>query len=895
MVLSVLESWLETMASVGYTSAFTAVVLIHGVTGSPVPQDRFNLVAEATEMLPPEWQTPLKASDIKRILESTIPEKAEPSDVVPADWSVIMKGTASEEQYVSVFRPRTKTDMSIRRTRMHDCAALYRKHSKLDEWQQIVDHCRRWGWDYIACANLANFNWALSDAGFSWWHAMTEVGCLPGSLTTYMARSRKLSDLLKTRPCTVNRFRLMECAGVSGYRNPPMPGFDVFKEAKLLAQGEYIPHDAYTLKFKEVAAEALRMHIPPVAWIDLWDFIRSGEWLTTGSSSIGMVEWSYDGESGSFKARKNMVVHVVSGDELCEYVKGMFGKQTNRTIVKAELGKMRLAVAGDLATYLMMTWINRLLGGAYVQWPGSTIEEDLPQMSDRLIDMLSALASGFGLPFDYKGFDHQPTTAELIVIIEQLIAHARNNVPTAHIPHFEWVCQGILLGMRHAQLITRDGDETQVLDVEGGLMSGLRWTSTVGNAWNTVVTSLVLKALGAVGIDTMSVKRWIRGDDSAIVTPSWAAAYLVRMGYQGASVEAGDGKFSIWKGQCEFLRQWFDQRVYGYAPRSLPGWLQRKPWASAPWKDSAVMDALADLRELLIRRGCSAERVWAMWNNTAEIWCRHTRVSRRWLQLPKCDGGLGLEPWRGWRSDKAWPAVQVVSITIKNATEWAERAIMEEVKVAGVQASPETIRLWADRRRSQLIATDDIPGLMKPYRDAWKDAFHTLKNRWVYERATLMPPLWEDRVTVVSAMRPEKGALAAIEAELTRPNGFGYGRKALQDWRTWSELSRYEKVRPVQLLHERYPDVWALLKELEHHGLTRQQALSWVMADIQWPNFGANPIVRSLVEKAALSLIGDPKKRRWRAGEWVSTVYHYWQWAEKQVTSSLWYNTLFLW
>jgi hypothetical protein len=47
--------------------------------------------------------------------------------------------------------------------------------------------------------------------------------------------------------------------------------------------------------------------------------------------------------------------------------------------------------------------------------------------------MIHLCSRGFGMPYDYKGFDQQPTTFELQGIARHIVMAARVNVPADYI------------------------------------------------------------------------------------------------------------------------------------------------------------------------------------------------------------------------------------------------------------------------------------------------------------------------------------------------------------------------------------------------------------------------------------------------------------------------------
>jgi hypothetical protein len=60
------------------------------------------------------------------------------------------------------------------------------------------------------------------------------------------------------------------------------------------------------------------------------------------------------------------------------------------------------------------------------------------------------------------------------------------------------------------------GSVSFTLPVTGSLMSGLAWTSKIGNAWNNVMAGLAMWMLDRWGVDSTTFERYIRGDDSTI-------------------------------------------------------------------------------------------------------------------------------------------------------------------------------------------------------------------------------------------------------------------------------------------------------------------------------------------------------------------------------------------
>lgn len=884
-----LVAFLELGQEYKYTNEFMFVLLTSALGGHEVPEDWRPLIAEMTGMLPTEWQTPLNRSQLKDIVKSLESEEVvwRREDGVgwstEKNWDAVIDGKASDAEYLAIFPARTKIDLRIRRTRMRDAA-----HS-CPYWREVCTAADSVGWDYITTCNVAN---AVTVFGYGWWKCFNEL-CLVTELDTLLLRVKKLNDVIKTRKVDIgiSKWYFVELATLTGYRNPPFPGFDVFKEARELADGGTVTHSLPGISFEDVARKTLRLDPQAVEQLGLKEHVMGARWVTPGASSLGRVEWEVDGDSGHFKARKNNLLFVFEPDELWDMYERWDGQQVNRTIIKSELSKIRLAVASDLFTYFDETWLSHYIGHGYDRWKGGTMAEDLQTQSNRLNEMLTSLSGRVGLPFDYKGFDHQPPKIELQIIMRIILKEARRNVSNTHLAEFDRISDRAIRSFDGAVLITRDGDKKETLKVKGGLMSGLRWTSMIGNAWNSVVTAMVIKWLGKLGLEDVCVNRWIRGDDSAIVCKSWADAYMFRMGYQFAGILAGDGKFSIWREQMEFLRQWFDKRVYAYPTRVLPGWVQQKPWNSEGWDESGVMNALATLRDMLVRRGCG-EGVFTMWKTTRDIWCKRTRVDRRWVGLPVALGGLGMEPWTGWIPNHSLPRVGIEGIKTVNLSRYAIDKWNGLAREYGVTLTAEDARELANEDAASTMRGDDVPGVRKVLRDRWREKVRQLKGvKWT-KAPPVYPSLWSRSGTDVVNLEARQDALNRLPSEW--PYWRSLSRHVI-GWRVMSKLERYGGEAPAKWLKRTDPQGFRILKSLEKRGLRRHEALDWLFGELTFPLSSTNPVVGDVVQRASRSAIGDPMKRRWKPHEWGTTIYRYGVETAQELQHSEWYITLFKW
>jgi hypothetical protein len=626
-------------------------------------------------------------------------------------------GELSEE----LWPPRTKTDLALRRSRLLDWVKFLRSNGKLEVIMEVLCYTRI-GWDLIFVTNVLA---SVCVFGIEWWRRWKWLGAFNGDLAHFLTTAKKVNDLGKTVGIRDKDWTwYVECSCLSGYRNPPFEGFDVKHEVEELANGG-VDHNYFGYHWDALCSEFLSMDYHPVDYISFDAFVCGAEWLTAGSSSVGrIVLTTSDGNTITVKARKNMVADVIDLETLAkDAVKSE--EQENYAIIKSELGKLRLAVAGDIYTYLKQTWINYLLGGAYYDWVGNTSEENFVAQTQRLNKMLELCSTHFGLPYDYAGFDHQPTTAEIIGIVRLLCKHARLNVPPGHLAEYDLIAENVIHGFYHSTLETRiSGEEKIKLKVKGGLMSGLRWTSVVGNAWNSVITGLVLKLLQMWGIPTDTITRYIRGDDSAIFVPNWATGAAVNLGYDAVGAKAGEGKFSLQNHQMEFLRVWFDTRCRGYPARALPGLTQRKPWSSNPWSEDMILKALYDTCRTLKRRVYSRSlEIDKIWKTLRRIWCTDHSLPDAVCWTPTFAGGFGIEPspiGYTWKIVPPVPKAQPKNLIYpSNQNTWRADRILKYAKERYDLDLGERATEIASEELVNTISSDNVPSIAKEVRQSW--------------------------------------------------------------------------------------------------------------------------------------------------------------------------------
>lgn len=146
-----------------------------------------------------------------------------------------------------------------------------------------------------------------------------------------------------------------------------------------------------------------------------------------------------------------------------------------------------------------------------------------------------------------------------------------------HRPEAELLHQLIQLGHSRATLLEPAGlGNDDVFAVTGGLMSGLRKTSSVGSDWNGNLGSMASDILSQLtcshvrGSSTLE----IRGDDTKVVTPNYLDALGIKILYDALGAVANEAKFRLYRGRVEFPRTETSDRARVYPARSVPGLVQ---------------------------------------------------------------------------------------------------------------------------------------------------------------------------------------------------------------------------------------------------------------------------------------------------------------------------------
>lgn len=838
-----------------------------------------------TTLLPPKLLAQL---DEKRLVLER-PDTDYPELLQTAIPQVILDGRFTDEDFLAVFPARTKLDLGIRRGRAKTVFRLFKAAKKVEVWARWIPQLVNL--DYITVCMLLMYEFVHGD----WLDFWARFKCL-NSLDDLQKVTKWVSDRLKKEPCDMNlRLRYCEAGGVSGYRNPPFGNFDYFGESRALADaGE--PHgllcdnwdETFSRHAKLVQGDSVPNTVP---FLTIEQFIKSDIASTSGASTFGKVEWEYEGEKGKFKARKNFLLDITTPEYLAEQTRLHLGKQVNKSFIKAELGKQRIAVTGDLWSYFSQSWLNYLAGGVYLKWPGNTMDERLFDQARRMQQMLDTAVNAYGLPFDFRAFDHQPETSEVVDLADKYLSRGVVNVPDAYKAEWSLFKTKTLQSFSNATIVAREGEKVEEVKIEGGVQSGIRLTSLLGNYWNSTMTSVGKEIVRKAG-NMNEIPSWLRGDDSALYAKDYWTVLLMRLAYAAINAVGNDSKYGIHFEQSEFLRVWYAERCYGYVNRAIPNLLQRKPWSNEPWTPEGVLQAQLSTVDTMERRmSCKFDILRSV---LIQEWTIIRKVSSDWLQAPTTIGGLGILPFKGKIPSKPWPQLnkpKVLFSTDPASLEYYKEKY-KDYNITDLEASTIQQEMMLDK-----AATDDVRGMGKIFRDAYNKILLTVKDvEWSSVSLGTFP--LADLPTTAALLRMTDQVISAEMLAKNRSAVFGHFKHLERWWNDTTLICQIRGTRPIKELEKYSPEAYREIRKLERRGLHRANAIDYIFGKIS--GIVATPLSPLLVEIVTASLANSMESwmqegRRWTRTTWAWFTSTVGNWFAKELDSSPFSKRLFQW
>jgi hypothetical protein len=782
----------------------------------PAPPNRgdFDMLKKITTLLPPELLPGTTMAQLAKIISTATSDiKVVKVEVPP------LPSSPTDDDYQATFPPRTDTDLTIRRARFSTIYAMYKYDRRLSEWRLWTSILA--GLDYILASNLLLAN---AIHGYDWLELWYVNGAL-NSLAHWQAAASAVNSHLKKYPASEElRVRYAEAAGLTGYRNPPMPGFDIVEETRLLATGGDVHGLVDWQQWFSVAADAVQGHSKPkpVVWMTLQDFIASGQADTAGASSYGTIRWKNSEEHGRFKARKNMIQDLLTPAEITHLVLEHFGIQTSTAFVKPELGKLRVAVTGDIWTYYMQSYLNYLCGSVYLEWEGNTMDEGFKQQTERAERYVNF--EGYGLPFDFAQFDHQPTQWEIKTLVTKYLTRGLVNVPWDQQALVSQYILKVVESFSNSSIIVTHEGKRHTFRQTGSLSSGIRLTSMLGNYWNLTMTYIARRLVRALGVES-PVSSDVRGDDSAIFTDNYFTALLMRLALAAINAIGNDAKYGIHKSQTEFLRVWYSNHAYAFPNRVIPGIMQRKPWSNDPWSPEAIIEAQIEVLNTLRRR--TRRPLPSLEFAITRDWTRIRRQSVDWLRLPRSAGGLGLLPWRGKMPSCPWPQPPQLHVDVDIPDHTYVRYLE---MVPGVKISDTVAKTIQHSEFMKMMTTDDIRGVAHILRSKFREEVSKLRVEWTQDAIPIgqFTHLFGD-VEKLKTTQTYADLAAATEAHPL----FGRHTQLVEVWTKLQVIARsLNGFRPMSYMRDHHIEFVHDLHSLERRGLHRATALDFVFGKI---------------------------------------------------------------
>jgi len=767
---------------------------------------------------------------------------------------------------------RNKVDLSLRRSRYPDFYTWAETHSDTMTVLNYLTNCK---YDYFSVCNIVISSIVY---GYEWFENLKLAGIWTENHDTMITKLKYMGNMVKLYHADFNDWQnYTELAGLTGYKNLPEKDFDYDQEVKNLAHaGEKHPWTENGFNFEEEAISSL--YKLPERWnkkMSLLEFIKSKVWITNGASSEGYYTVEFFDKEGAktkrVKCRKNMVMDILTPEEIYELCMHA-NFQTNNVLVKSELGKVRLAVSSDFATYINMCYMNYCASDFYLQWKNVVSGESTSEQIDRLNRMVLLCLRLFGMPFDYQGFDHQPTTEELLAIIKVLIRVGRQNA--YDLEEYDRLASNTIEGFKNSTLKSKNPQTALVLilKVLGGLMSGLFLTAFIGNGWNRVVTDINKKIIHNItNMNMTDLEEYIKGDDSSFYSDDKYKLQLMEYVYKRLNIKAAPEKFSIMFGNNEFLRTWVRDRAYGYPGRVLPGLMQRKPWSNTPWSGTMVLDAIYSDVQILRRRIGDKTNLDALWLHMSNRWCSLHNIPTAAISIPKSLGGLGCGYWNG--EDHIEPKIFQVpkmKLTITNNNGYRKKELIDKLKLHyNISLEAKTAEVLASDEMSANLVSDDIPIISKELRDKWKylikqQSFNIYKKKISFKEVEIMAKINIDRPidepgTVKDTIYANKSSFGSMKHEVDRLLSIKPVLKKLR-------ISLKDAIRTEGW----FPDLKQMIDRFKNYHIG--ELLDWLGGSISMASYSINPLFYEMYQKMITKKLDGMKKR----GRMSDLVCGYW-------------------
>lgn len=671
--------------------------------------------------------------------------------------------------------------------------------------------------DYQLSINICIWSFALTDLEFKEFIYSSKIF---DSRNDFVIFAEDLSTYVKPFGPESRTKRLCgELHALAGYKHED-ESWDLEAEMLALATVDPPRNEGWTSLWAEAADSVFVKPSKLPRYVSFEEYTKSLKWATAGASSVGRVYYKDDnGKIMHFKPRKNMVTTLFTPDQLWSIVLKWDGTIVNTPVVKNELGKIRLAVASNLESYIYEAYCLAMFGHSFKNWGGITLDESVKEELHRNERDIAQLKKGYyALPWDFAKFDHQVRMEEIQDILTRLCDMSD--------PRTLPIWQKVIKSYENAILYNPQTNYKTV--VKHGLQSGQRITSLIGNIWNAVVTQIVITKCNTFLPDKLDYTLGIRGDDTYILAKQPSHLYLIRLIFASLQIVGHDKKFSIRPWSFEFLRNTTHiDGVVGWPCRAIPAITERKPWSDDLLQPHLEVVTIAENIRNYERR-LNSQVIELHLANKIQ-WSRFVGQSYLWLSLPKRMGGLGVYEFSGF--------IPTGKLSLTPSYEPTVDSNFSTFSPEYLGLTADESKLYNKARFVQMIRPSDIRGGVNYIMASFKEKIQSMRKqaiKWKKDLSTLvsMPPTYK-------YLHPED-----MYYDLPRVNLTSSTPKWPRFNEMLSDYSAYVKAvaKPksiMQIAEQHYPNVHAWLKRYQSYGWHRSDAIDMVLgscpSELMWP------------------------------------------------------------
>lgn len=512
-------------------------------------------------------------------------------------------------------------------------------------------------------------------------------------------------------------------------------------------------------------------------------------------------------------------MNLYTPDELWEIINNWDGKIRSKAIIKGELSKIRLAVASNIEMYIHESYLMYLSGHIYKDWYGITLDQNVTEsLNENIIIRQLCKQNHFVLPFDYAAFDHQVTTEEVKTITKFYYDLGLKNVIPRRLNYVKSIISKTVNAYGKSTLEGNYEGKTKVETIHGGLPSGIRTTSLIGNIWNAVLSNIVKNQAISI-LNYNPIKHIsIRGDDSLIICEKAQECYLIRILYLSVNAIGHSNKFAILRSSGEFLRNHISKtELIGWTNRSIPSIVQRKPWNPEPWEENHQVTTIKNNIDIIERR--SKKDTTRLHDANKIAWSKITKLSTKYLHLPKRLGGIGIYDFKGFVTNQKLPKLTKTKINFTNLNN-------EYKQLSWIQTTEKERKEMNNIDLEAKVVADDIPGFQAKFHRQLMSKYSQVKPFWKKTKDMLMIPEIENKLIPTCK---HKAYIKHIKKEK-----FEYKGTSI-----WEFLTQYNLLRQVKeigkltdYLKILFPDFYLRMKYWEKKGWHRTDAINISLGDL---------------------------------------------------------------